>query len=84
MIALIVGVDVAFAPTVDEMYPAGDTTFVEVRGVQDGLCGASRPGLLRSGARKGLLGRAPWPAPARAPLPEAHSRGGPRLCWATG
>lgn len=39
-----VGVDYIFAPEVKEMYPEGYNTFVEVLGVTDKLCGASRPG----------------------------------------
>ena len=38
------GVDVAFVPTADEMYPRGYQTFVDVRELSQGLCGASRPG----------------------------------------
>lgn len=41
------GVDLIFAPTVDEMYPAGASTFVLVEGVSDRLDGASRPGHFR-------------------------------------
>jgi pantoate--beta-alanine ligase len=44
------GVDLIFAPDVDEMYPAGNgksLTFVEVEQVTEGLCGASRPGHFR-------------------------------------
>jgi pantoate--beta-alanine ligase len=41
------GVDVVFAPTVEEMYPAGVSTFVEVEGLSDRLDGASRPGHFR-------------------------------------
>jgi len=44
------GVDVLFAPTVEEMYPQGfanTLTFVEVKGITDCLCGASRPGHFR-------------------------------------
>ena len=44
------GVDVIFAPPVEEMYPQGfaDTlTFVEVKGITECLCGASRPGHFR-------------------------------------
>jgi pantoate--beta-alanine ligase len=40
-------VDLVFAPPVDEMYPAGASTFVEVEGVSDRLDGASRPGHFR-------------------------------------
>ncbi len=38
------GVDLVFHPTSDEIYPAGYQTFVEVRELQKGLCGTSRPG----------------------------------------
>jgi pantoate--beta-alanine ligase len=38
------GVDVAFVPEPADMYPAGYQTYVEVRELQAGLCGASRPG----------------------------------------
>nr|WP_320146427.1 pantoate--beta-alanine ligase [uncultured Anaeromusa sp.] len=41
------GVDVLFAPSVEEMYPQGYEnmkTLVTVSGVSEGLCGASRPG----------------------------------------
>jgi pantoate--beta-alanine ligase len=38
------GVDVVFAPTVDQLYPAGAQTWVEVEGLARPLCGASRPG----------------------------------------
>jgi pantoate--beta-alanine ligase len=41
------GVDLIFAPTVEEMYPAGASTFVLVEGVSDRLDGASRPGHFR-------------------------------------
>jgi pantoate--beta-alanine ligase len=41
------GVDLVFAPTAAEMYPAGATAFVEVAGVSDRLDGASRPGHFR-------------------------------------
>jgi pantoate--beta-alanine ligase len=39
--------DIVFAPSVDEMYPAGAATFVEVAGLSDRLDGASRPGHFR-------------------------------------
>lgn len=39
-----VGVDAVFAPTVDEMYPEGFCTYVEVEGLSEKLCGKSRPG----------------------------------------
>src|SRR5579871_295982 len=38
------GVDLVFHPEAAEMYPDGYQTFVEVRKLQEGLCGASRPG----------------------------------------
>src|SRR6185436_9589795 len=38
------GVDVVFAPTVEEMYPTAPRTTVHVAGLTEGLCGASRPG----------------------------------------
>jgi pantoate--beta-alanine ligase len=41
------GADVIFAPAVEELYPAGATTFVEVEGLSDRLDGASRPGHFR-------------------------------------
>jgi pantoate--beta-alanine ligase len=41
------GVDVVFAPTPEEMYRPGATTFVEVEGLSDRLDGASRPGHFR-------------------------------------
>lgn len=37
------GVGAVFAPSVEEMYPGGNTTRVSVSGVSEGLCGASRP-----------------------------------------
>jgi pantoate--beta-alanine ligase len=41
------GVDLVFAPSAEEMYPEGATTFVEVSGLSDRLDGASRPGHFR-------------------------------------
>lgn len=41
------GADVIFAPSVEEMYPTGAATFVEVAGLGDRLDGASRPGHFR-------------------------------------
>ena len=38
------GVDLVFAPTVEEMYPAGFVTTVRVAGIGDELEGAHRPG----------------------------------------
>lgn len=40
-------VDLVFAPGPGTMYPPGFCTYVEVHGLQDGLCGASRPGHFR-------------------------------------
>jgi pantoate--beta-alanine ligase len=41
------GVDLLFAPSVEEMYPAGAVTWVEVEGLSDKLDGRSRPGHFR-------------------------------------
>jgi pantoate--beta-alanine ligase len=41
------GVDLIFAPTVEEMYAPGSSTFVDVEGVSGRLDGASRPGHFR-------------------------------------
>jgi pantoate--beta-alanine ligase len=41
------GVDVIFAPSVEEMYPAGAVTYVTVEGLSDKLCSRSRPGHFR-------------------------------------
>ncbi len=41
------GVDVAYVPDAASMYPDGYQTFVEVERLQQGLCGASRPGHFR-------------------------------------
>lgn len=41
------GVDMAFAPAVAEMYPRPPAMTVEIEGLADGLCGASRPGHFR-------------------------------------
>jgi pantoate--beta-alanine ligase len=41
------GADVVFAPSVDEIYPAGGTTFVDVEGLSQRLDGKSRPGHFR-------------------------------------
>jgi pantoate--beta-alanine ligase len=38
------GVDLLFAPPVEEMYPDGFATTVTVSGLADGLCGPHRPG----------------------------------------
>jgi pantoate--beta-alanine ligase len=41
------GVDLAFVPDVSTMYPEGFSTYVQVHGLQDVLCGPSRPGHFR-------------------------------------
>jgi len=41
------GVDFIFAPSVEEMYPAGAVTYVTVEGLSDKLCGRTRPGHFR-------------------------------------
>lgn len=41
------GVDAIFAPSVEELYPDGAETFVEVEGLSNRLDGASRPGHFR-------------------------------------
>jgi pantoate--beta-alanine ligase len=41
------GVDFLFAPSVDEMYPGGASTYVTVEALSDRLCGRSRPGHFR-------------------------------------
>ena len=41
------GVDLVFAPSVEEMYPGGASTFVEVESLSERLDGASRPGHFR-------------------------------------
>jgi pantoate--beta-alanine ligase len=41
------GANVVFAPSVEELYPPGAATFVEVEGLSDRLDGASRPGHFR-------------------------------------
>ena len=41
------GVDYLFYPSVDEMYPEGFSTYVEVEGITEKLCGAFRPGHFR-------------------------------------
>jgi pantoate--beta-alanine ligase len=40
-------VDLLFAPSNQDMYPAGAVTFVTVEGLSDKLCGRSRPGHFR-------------------------------------
>jgi pantoate--beta-alanine ligase len=41
------GVDVIFFPEPGSMYPEGFSTWVEVEGLTEGLCGATRPGHFR-------------------------------------
>jgi pantoate--beta-alanine ligase len=41
------GADVVFAPSVEEMYPTGSATFVEVAGLSNRLDGGFRPGHFR-------------------------------------
>ena len=41
------GADAVFTPTADEMYPPGDSTFIEESSLSRGLCGAQRPGHFR-------------------------------------
>ena len=41
------GVDVLFAPSLEEMYPGEQLAFVEVTQLSDHLCGAHRPGHFR-------------------------------------
>ncbi|MBN1795638.1 MAG: pantoate--beta-alanine ligase [Sedimentisphaerales bacterium] len=41
------GVDLVFAPSVNEMYPAKNITWVEVEKLTEPLCGRSRPGHFR-------------------------------------
>jgi pantoate--beta-alanine ligase len=41
------GVDLAFVPDPGELYPPGASTFVEVAGLDQHLCGATRPGHFR-------------------------------------
>jgi pantoate--beta-alanine ligase len=42
-----VGVDAIFAPSADEMYPHGYSTYVTVEGITEKLCGKARPGHFR-------------------------------------
>ena len=42
-----IGVDAVFYPSVEEMYPEGYKTYVEVVDITERLCGASRPGHFR-------------------------------------
>ncbi|WP_237214533.1 pantoate--beta-alanine ligase [Falsiroseomonas oryziterrae] len=66
------GCDLAWLPTVEAMYPAGNATSVEVRGVSDGFEGAARPGhfagvatvctklFLQTGADVAAFGEKDW------------------------
>lgn len=42
-----IGTELIFAPAREEMYPPDSRTFVEVTGLQDELCGRTRPGHFR-------------------------------------
>ena len=42
-----VGTDIIFAPSASDMYPKGYASYVDVEGVTEVLCGASRPGHFR-------------------------------------
>jgi pantoate--beta-alanine ligase len=46
-LARAAGVDMLFAPTAAAMYPAGYASYVNVEGLTETLCGASRPGHFR-------------------------------------
>lgn len=46
-LASSVGVDIVFAPLTSDMYPQGYATYVDVEGITETLCGASRPGHFR-------------------------------------
>jgi pantoate--beta-alanine ligase len=46
-IAKRVGVDAVYAPKASLMYPENYATYVEVEGLQDGLCGITRPHFFR-------------------------------------
>lgn len=41
------GVHVVFRPTVEEMYPSGFCSYIDMTGITDQLCGATRPGHFR-------------------------------------
>ncbi|MDD5436841.1 MAG: pantoate--beta-alanine ligase [Candidatus Omnitrophica bacterium] len=43
-LATSAGADIIFSPSVNNMYPAGYSTYVNVETLTSGLCGASRPG----------------------------------------
>lgn len=46
-LATATGVNAVFYPTVEEMYPSGYASYVQVEGLTGVLCGASRPGHFR-------------------------------------
>lgn len=46
-LAYELGCDLVFAPAVQEMYPPGYATFVDVEALTENLCGATRPGHFR-------------------------------------
>lgn len=66
------GVDLLFAPGVDEVYPAGFATTVSVAGLSRGMCGDHRPGhfdgmatvvtklFLMTGADRAFFGEKDW------------------------
>lgn len=41
------GTDILFLPAAPDIYPRGYATYIEVQGLEDRLCGASRPGHFR-------------------------------------
>ncbi|HLA82652.1 MAG TPA: pantoate--beta-alanine ligase, partial [Thermoleophilia bacterium] len=45
--AATAGADVIFNPSVEEIFPADFSTWVEVEGLGEALCGAARPGHFR-------------------------------------
>jgi len=47
VLAVEAGADLIFAPAAEEMYLPGHSTWVDVEGLSEGLCGASRPGHFR-------------------------------------
>jgi pantoate--beta-alanine ligase len=46
-LAVQAGADLVFCPAASEMYPTGYSSWVDVEGLSEGLCGASRPGHFR-------------------------------------
>lgn len=46
-LAAMTGADILFVPQVEEMYPTGFQTYVEIIEVSQGLCGGQRPGHFR-------------------------------------